>query len=455
MKSGDNSGAEGARCEPIMADPVDGVAQTYPRPAVAWGSVAVLMLLFTMAYLDRQIISLMVAPIRAEFAIGDFEISLLQGFAFAVLYAVCGLPLGMAVDRFPRRFIILGGVLIWSLATMACAFAQTFGHLLAARVLVGAGEAALAPAAYSLLADLFPKRRLTFALSVFMLGALFGAEGSLAIGGTILHQAAGGVTLPMIGEMPAWRFAFLAVGTPGIVIAFAALLLHEPVRHKVAAGTAGGWGEVFRFMSTRKLFFFVQLLGFASVMALVYARFAWNPTFLMRSYGWSVEQASYTLAIFGFVTGVPALLLGGRIVDMVFERGMTDAHFRYYVAGGVILAICGGAAYVAPAPGWFLAAMVLPTLPLSMGAIGASAVQLVTPQHLRGRVSAIYLLAVGLIGMTAGPAIVGAMTDYVFADPDSLGLAMSITYVTVGALIAILFLIGMPAMRKAVANPAD
>lgn len=428
-------------------------ADAFPAATTAWISTLLLMLLFAMAYLDRQVISLMVKPISAEFGIGDFEISLLQGFAFALLYALCGLPLGMAVDRYPRRYIIMGGVLVWSLAAMSCGMAQSFNQMLLARIFVGAGEAALSPAAYAILAELFPRRKLTFALAVFMLGALIGSEASLALGGTILHFAANGVTLPLLGELPAWRFAFLVTGAPGLLLAFLALAIHEParIRPKADGGRSGGWSEVLRFVGQHKRFFLVQMLGFAAVMALVYARLAWNPTFLMRTFGWSVAQASYALATFGLLTGAPALLLGGKIVDWLFAKGFADAHFRYYALGGLILAICGVAGYLSPDPLWFFLLLALPTFPLSMGAIGASAVQLVTPPHLRGRVSALYLLAVSLIGMTVGPALVGYLTAHVFANPQSIDTAMAIAFGGVGLIVTLLFAWGMPAMRRAVA----
>jgi len=423
----------------------------YPRPPVAWIATAILMLLFGLAYLDRQIIALMVEPIRAEFGVGDFSISLLQGFAFALLYAICGLPLGMAVDRFPRRYVILGGVLVWSLAAMSCGLAQTFNQLFLARVVVGAGEAALAPAAYSLLSDLFPKRKLTFALAVYMVGALIGSEISLALGGYLLHAAEGGAVLPILGPVPAWRFAFIMTGLPGIALAFLALLLHEPVRNRATHAADTGWRAVFAFLSTRKLFFAVQVFGFAVVIGLAYARGAWNPTYLMREFGWTVAEASYTLATYGFVTGLFGLLLGGRIVDWFFARGVTDAHYRYYVVGGIILTIGGVVAYTAPNTALFFAALALPSFPLNMGAIGAAAIQLITPQHMRGRVSAMYLMVTSLVGMSMGPAFVGFLTEHVFQDVNSIGTALALAFGIFGPVVTLLFWIGCKPLRTAIA----
>jgi MFS family permease len=411
------------------------------------------MLMFALAYLDRQIISLMVEPIRHEFGVGDFQVSLLQGFAFALLYAVCGLPLGMAVDRYRRNYVILGGVLIWSLATISCGLARTFNELFLARALVGAGEAALAPAAYSLISDLFPPRKLTFAFGVYMVGALIGAEASLALGGYILDEARDGVILPLIGHVSAWRFAFLVAGLPGLILAFLALLLHEPKRVR-GHGDDAGWGAVAVFLSTRKLFFTVQTVGFALVLGLAYARAAWAPTFFMRTFGWTVSEASYALATFGLLTGLVGLVLGGRLVDAWFARGVSDAHFRYYVIGGMVIAAGGVLGFTASSPTLFFIALILPAFALNMGAIGAAACQVATPQHMRGRVSAIYLLITSLVGMSLGPASVGFLSDHVLGNKDQIGSALAIVFGMLGPLVALLFWVGLRPMRKAVASAA-
>ncbi|MET0361398.1 MAG: hypothetical protein ABW048_06565, partial [Sphingobium sp.] len=168
--------------------------------------------------------------------------------------------------------------------------------------------------------------------------------------------------------------------------------------------------------------------------------------------GMSVSQASYALATFGLVGGISTLLIGGRIVDFLFQRGITDAHYRYYAVGGLVLALFGGAAHLSSSPTGFFLLMAPAFFPLGMGAIGASAVQLVTPPGLRGRVSAIYLLAVALIGMSAGPSFIGLMTDYIFRDPQAIGMAMALTFGIVGVIVTMLFLYGMSAMRRAVAQ---
>jgi len=420
----------------------------FPPARVGWTAVAVLLLLYALAFIDRQVISLMVGDLRRDLGVSDFQISLLQGFAFAVFYSVLGLPFGMAVDRFPRRNVICIGVLIWAAAATACGLAQTYPQLLLARMFVGAGEAALAPAAYSILSELFPRKQLTFALSVYAIGALLGAEGSLALGAVLVHYAEQGVSVPILGELPAWRFAFIATGAPGLLLAFFIFVIPEPVR-RLSAQTAANWADIIRFMLVRWRFFACHFVGFGAVMALAYARMSWNPAFLGRRFHWPIDQIGITLATFGFVTGVIAFLFSGAFVDRMVRRGVKDAHFRFYVAGSGVLLVAGGLSFLAPTPLLFFAPMGVCAIWLGMAAIAPSAIQLVTPPELRGRVSAVYLLAVGLLGMTVGPAMVGLLTDFVFRDPAKIHLSLATTFGILATIAGVAFTLGLRPMRRA------
>jgi MFS family permease len=315
---------------------------------------------------------------------------------------------------------------------------------------VGAGEAALAPAAYSILSELFPRKRLTFALSVYAIGALLGAEGSLAIGALLVHYAENGVTLPILGELPAWRFAFIATGAPGLLLAFFIFVIPEPAR-RLATHTAATWGDVARFMLARWRFFSCHFVGFGAVMALAYARMSWNPSFLARRFHWPIDQIGMTLAAFGFVTGVIAFLFSGAYVDRLVRRGVGDAHFRFYVFGSVVLLTAGSLSFLAPTPLLFFIPMGFCAIWLGMAAIAPSAIQLVTPPELRGRVSAVYLLAVGMIGMTVGPAVVGLLTDSAFRNPSKIHLSLAATFAGLGLIAHVAFWLGLKPMRREVA----
>lgn len=432
----------------LSAQILDERDSDFPPARVGWTAVGVLLLLYGLAFIDRQVISLLVADLRRDLGISDFQISLLQGFAFAVFYALMGLPFGMAVDRLPRRNVICFGVLIWATAAVCCGLAQTYPQLLMARMFVGAGEAALAPAAYSMLSELFPRKRLTFALSVYAIGALLGAEASLAIGGLLVHYAEQGVTVPILGELPAWRFAFIVTGAPGLLLAFFIYVIPEPTR-RLAGSTAATWTDVFRFMAARWGFFACHFIGFGAVMALAYARLSWAPAYLARRFHWPIDQIGITLAAFGFVTGVIAFLFSGAFVDRMVRRGVKDAHFRFYAVGSGVLLVAGGLSFLAPEPLFYFIPMGLCAVWLGMAAIAPSAIQLVTPPELRGRVSAVYLLSVGMIGMTLGPAMVGLLTDLAFKDPAKIHLSLAATFGSLSLIAGIAFALGLKPMRRA------
>jgi len=435
-------------------DPAARADAGYPAAWTAWRAVGVLLILYALSMMDRQVISLMVGDLKHDLGLSDFQISLLQGFSFALLYAVLGLPFGMAVDRLPRRYVICFGVLLWASAATACGLAQNFPQLLLARTLVGAGEAALAPAAYSILSDMFPKRRLTFALSIYTIGATLGSEMGTVLGGLLLHLARNGVELPVLGLTPAWRFAFLATGAPGLLLAFLIFLIPEPRRGLAGAAPAAHstWADVFAYIRARWAFYACHVVGFSCVMAMAYVRMSWAPAFLMRRFDWPVDRVGMTLGTFGVVVGVATFLTTGQFVDWLMKKGVADAHFRYYLWGSIAAVVGGVGGFLAPSEPLFFVGLAISAVPLNMAAIAASAIQLVTPAELRGRVSALYLLIVALFAMTVGPSMVGLLTDLVFKDPLKLHLSMASAYAVLGPIAIAAFWLGLGPMRRAVAQ---
>jgi MFS family permease len=434
----------------LIAEP--GAARAgHPSARVAWTAVVVLAMMYALSFLDRQIISLLVAPIRHDLGISDSKIGLLQGFAFALLYSVCGMPLGFAVDRLPRRWVIYCGVTIWAAAACACGLARTFPQLLAARFLVGMGEAALAPAAYSMLSDLFPRGRLTFALSMYSVGALLGSALSLSFGAVVIHWFENGLTVPILGHIASWQAAFLITGLPGFVIALLIFTIPEPVRHS-HGGTSevASWADFFRFIRTRGLFFTCHVVGFAAILAMAYATIFWAPTFLARTYGWPITKVGLILAGFSFITGLIAFLFSGPTVDAMVRRNVTDAHFRFYVFATVVSGACGVVAYQSRIPWLFFLLSAFAAVALNMSAISAAAIQIVTPPALRGRVSAAYLMISALAAMTLGGSTVSWFTDHVFHSDAKIGASMSATYLLFAPIAFLAFFIGLKPMRKAV-----
>src|SRR5579859_279198 len=211
----------------------------YPSRSYAWTVVAILIATAVLSYTDRQVLSLLVDPIRAELGISDTQISLLLGTAFAVVYGIAGIPLGWLADRTSRRNLIFGGVLVWSIGTLACGLSHSFGELFAARIVVGTGEAVLSPAAISLISDYFPPARRGTAVGFFLSGIAMGNGAAILIGGGVLHAIGSGAlaATPLAAYAP-WRMVLLLIGGPGLLWALAILLIREPVRH-TADGPAG------------------------------------------------------------------------------------------------------------------------------------------------------------------------------------------------------------------------
>ena len=169
----------------------------------AWYVVGVLTLCYTLSYIDRQILNTFVGPIRTEFSITDAQFGLLQGLGFAIFYTFMGLPLGRVVDQANRRNLIVLGIVVWSFFTAVCAMASTYNMLFIGRIGVGVGEATLGPAAFSILADYFPRERLGLAANIFYVGNLAGASLALIIGGVVREAVAGTIGVPILGRSTA------------------------------------------------------------------------------------------------------------------------------------------------------------------------------------------------------------------------------------------------------------
>ncbi|MBF3358944.1 MFS transporter, partial [Pseudomonas aeruginosa] len=210
----------------------------YPSNLAAWTTVAILMVAYVLSFIDRQILNLLVGPIRRDLAISDTEMSLLMGLSFALFYTLCGIPLGRMADNRSRRGLILFGVLVWSAMTAACGLARSYWQFLTFRVGVGVGEAALSPAAYSLIADSFPRERRATAISVYSMGIYLGSGLAFLLGGLVIKfaSAQGDVHLPLFGEVRPWQLIFLILGAAGVLFCLLLLAIREPARRGVGAG---------------------------------------------------------------------------------------------------------------------------------------------------------------------------------------------------------------------------
>ena len=429
---------------------------SFPPSRYAWYVVAVLTLANVSAFVDRQVLALLVAPVRRDLAITDTQVGTLYGLAFAASFILFGIPIGRLADRGSRRAIIAAGIAVWSVMTVLCGLARTYEQLLFARVGVGIGEAALAAPALSLLADYFPSSRRATALSVYSLGVFLGAGLANLVGGAVLTRLAEAeaVVLPLVGEVRPWQSVFVIVGVPGILIALLMASVREPRRLETGqARDAAPFTirEVWAYLRANRRTFLCHNVGYALFALVNFATAGWLPTNLVRTYGWSAAQAGLVLGTLTVTVGVLGVVVGGRLADAMLERGRTDAKLRV----GVIAAVANigfGVAYtLAPTAPLAVAALV-PYNFFASFAFGAAvaAIQEVTPNRMRAQVAAIYASTITLVGLGLGPSIIGLLTDRVFGTDSAVRYSLLVVTVVGLASAAAVLAAGLAPYRRSV-----
>ena len=425
---------------------------SYLRPAVGWYLVFVLMVIYIISFVDRQILSLLVKPIREALQIGDGQMGLLMGFAFALFYTFFGIPLGFMADRYSRRLLIAAGLVLWSIMTVGCGFANQFTTLLLFRIGVGVGEAALSPAAYSMIADAFPPRRLATAISVYSMGIYLGSGLAMLFGGLIVKYAEAGAVpaLPMVGAVAPWQFVFFVVGLIGLPIALLLFTLPEPKRHKSASDVS--FALTFAYISKHRAAFFLHSTGFGLLALVGYACMGWIPTFFVRTYAWTSPDAAWYYGVSIFSLGSLGIVAGGFIADRLRHQGYKDGAMRTCLLSALLALPC---VVLFPLMGsgtmsMIIVAFVTFTTALASG-VAPTVIQQMMPPAMRGQASALSRLIVTSIALGAGPTSVGLLNSQVFGDN---GIHYSlITVGAVGCVGAILLLLaGLAPFRRASAE---
>ena len=436
--------------------------------------MAILFATAVLSYTDRQVLSLLVDPIRADLGISDTQISLLLGTAFAVVYGVAGVPLGWLADRTSRRNLIFGGVIVWTLGTLACGLSQSFGQLFAGRLVVGLGEAVLSPAAISLISDYFPPSRRGTAVACFLSGIAMGIGAAILIGGGVLHVVQLGALAgtPLADQAP-WRMVLLLIGAPGLVWALVILAIREPARRGaeplpadgvaardgaadgvvegglaaggvgeggLAAGGAAAGGVVEGGLAaggradgadpTSKTSWAkgVPIYAVVAIASLVdNAVGAWAPTLLTREFHMDRAQVGVQLGILLTAAFGGGVLIGGWLAD---KAGVTGGWPRKLlvclVAGGLILpvAVSLNAANVTlvmlSIPAYFALSGIVT-------ACGFSAILDVVPNRSRGLAMSISFFLNVAIGGAVGPTAVAMASDHLFGGESGLGPAIAVT----------------------------
>lgn len=423
--------------------------------AYAWGVVAVLCLGAMISMLDRQVLTLLVEPIKLSLGISDTQISLLQGFAVAIFYAVLAVPLGRLADTGNRRNIIAIGALVFSVATISGGFAMTFGALFVARLCVGIGEGTLTPAGCSMIGDYFPPHQVGRAMGVFV-GAGFAGSGLalVIIGGFIAWLTANpGVQFPLVGRPLDWQMVFIAAGVPGLMFAAVMMMLREPPRSDGAAlaGTrsdSASIAEVLAFVRRHARLLVPVFLGLPVLAAGQFGLNAWTPTFFIRTFGWTPAQIGPVFGLMVSVLSTSGVIIGGWLADRLTARGRIDANLQIsmiaaLVASPFILAF--------PLVGSPVLSLVLLAPVLFFGAMpfgaGPAAIPVLAPNRMRAQLMAVYLLFGNLLGAGLGPWMIAAFTDGVLQDPQRIRFSIALVGTSVILVGATIVGLGARAMR--------
>ena len=424
--------------------------QDHKAAIAAWGMVAIFLLLYIFSFIDRTIINMMIGPLERDLGLSDFQLSLLMGPAFGIFYVLCGLPMGWLVDRFSRRWITAIGALIWGLATISCGMASNYAMLFLGRMGVGVGEATLTPAAHSMIAEAFPPKRLATAFSVYTMGAVIGGGIATIVGGAVVHMVTNidHVTVPLLGEIRPWQLVFMAVGLPTVLLSPLIFLVREkPSSERIAKDTAdrGGLVGITLGQLLRKdwLLFIGLPLGFGCTNILANAYAGWSPALMMREYGWNPAQVGMAWGVQHMITGGIGQIGGALIVDWLYGRGVKDAHVKYHMFGlflsipALIWAVNSGSPWA-----FLILSGVFYMLTYPFVGYAAAALQLFAPAHLRGRISAMFLAIVTVVGTGLGATVTGLITDHVFHDKLKVGLSLTIVTIIVAPVIfAVLWLV--------------
>ncbi|MEZ5565034.1 MAG: MFS transporter [Gammaproteobacteria bacterium] len=432
----------------------------WPPAGVAWYVVVILVIAFIFSFVDRIIIAMLVEPLKQDLGLTDTQIGWLQGLAFAVFYALVGLPIGRLADRRSRRAIIGWGIFLWSIMTAVCGLARNFLELFLARVGVGVGQAALSPAAYSMIADYFPRDKLGRAIGVYQAGAFFGAGLSFLLGGLVIQAVTGvgALSLTLIGEVRPWQVVFFIVGLPGVLVALLMLTVREPVRRGKLAGHDDGipLRAVISYSLARWRVFVLHFIGFSLLAVPFTTIVTWAFTYFMRVLVMTPPQAALRLGGILVLMSPLGVYAGGWLGDLLQRRGYRDAPLRVALFAAAGLLPLSAIATTVNNPGVVLALFVPLVFFASLSmAMAPAALQMVAPNQMRAQISATWMLVLNLVTAGVGPTAVGMITDHVFGNPMAVGQSMALVNCISVPLAALALWAALAPFRQAAEEQAD
>ncbi|SDS01506.1 Predicted arabinose efflux permease, MFS family [Halopseudomonas litoralis] len=372
-------------------------------PAYRRYALFILVLAYTSSHVDRNIVGILIEPLKADLLLSDTQLGFLSGIAFALFYATLGIPIAVWADRSNRRNIIAWAIAIWSLMTAVCGLAQNFWQLAAARIGVGIGEAGSSPPSHSMLSDLYPKEQRSSAMALYSLGVYFGIMIGFIVGG-------------FVADAWGWRAAFFVVGIPGLLIALLVRFtmiepprgfadgVPPPPRGKVSV--KAGMAVLWRVRTTRHVVTGVTLTALVG-----YGTIVWNPAFLMRSHGMSAGEVGMLLGPLMGIVGGLGVWIGGLLADKLTARNQS---WNAWIVGlAKLMAIPFIIAFYTIENTTLALIAYMPAVFLGAFYLGPSfaMIQSLTPLRSRALASAVMLLILNLFGLGFGPQLIGLASD--------------------------------------------
>ena len=393
---------------------------------------ALLLLAHLVAYADRQVVNVLLPAFKQSLGLTLVQASVLQGFAFSLFFALAGIPLGRAADRWNRRNLLAAGLAFWSLATVACGLSNSFWQLFLARLSVGVGEACLVPVAASLLADYYAPHQRGRAINFVQIGAPLGSLVAMVGGGGLLTWLDTTGALARTGApLESWQAVFLTLGGPGLLLAALFLGVKEPPRGHVAAEGAGAKSGILAVFRQNPGAFAALLAMQGLVSMVTYALLGWAPTIFMTSYGQSAAAAGSLLGLILISSGIGAYVVGGISSDVLTKwRPRTG---RIIVPGATLPFAIAALAWLYVSTALTATVSALAVTLFAGALVFSSAIpslQALVPTRARGQAMAVLYLVTNLAGAGLSPMLVAAIAEWARGGETGLQQALATVCLT-------------------------
>jgi len=423
----------------------------WPGKKYAWFFTTVLLITYTVSFIDRAMINLLIDPIRSDLKLSDIQMGQILGPGFMISYILFSLPVGRMVDKFNRIAVLIGGIILWSIATAAHGFSSDYYSLFISRAGVGAGEAAVTPASWSIIADLFRPEERAFPMSFYLMGPYIGQGLALLFGGLVIQLYTDPIVFLGFTLQP-WQMIFILIAIPGFILSLGLAFLTDPIRKgiiNIDNKHQESFVDVIKYIRSKFSAYFTLMIAASFIVVLLYTFQAWVPTYISRIHGWDLSRVGYLFGIVTLISGSLGVLSGPVVEKFLEKRNIKNSTHTVFLISSSVLAIIPAITFLFineqfVLPGMFVISFFI-TLPMACFATG---LQKMTPQNYRGSISGLYVFIMNITGLSLGPTVVPFFTSVVFQDDMSINTALSYTFLIFGPLSFTIFFLGRKSINE-------